>query len=176
MLDSLSRQLARSLKKHNVEADLEVLEYGIGIKLNRYGVLILTSILGILLHQWVESLIALISISVLRRFSGGVHFRSLTHCMLVTSLTCTLIPMISLPKGTLMLLASISFVITGLRAPNWFEEFTVIKPRMTYKLVSLMIVSLSFFVQSSILIIAFFIQTLTLLPLKGGHYDEETCR
>lgn len=37
-----------------VEADLEVLEYGIGIKLNRYGVLILTSILGILLHQWVN--------------------------------------------------------------------------------------------------------------------------
>ncbi|WP_176228829.1 accessory gene regulator B family protein [Paenibacillus aquistagni] len=57
-----------------------------------------------------ESLIALISISVLRRFSGGVHFRSLTHCMLVTSLTCTLIPMISLSKGTLMLLASISFI------------------------------------------------------------------
>ncbi|WP_170936415.1 accessory gene regulator B family protein [Paenibacillus aquistagni] len=57
-----------------------------------------------------ESLIALISISVLRRFSGGVHFRSLTHCMLVTSLTCTLIPMISLSKGTLMLLASISLV------------------------------------------------------------------
>ncbi|WP_420707422.1 accessory gene regulator ArgB-like protein [Paenibacillus sp. 1001270B_150601_E10] len=167
MLDTLSNHLARKLKRNNPDVDLELIEYGIAMKLNWYGVIFLTTILGLMLHQLLESLFALFCLTLLRRYSGGIHFKSLTICMFMTSITCTIIPLISLSKWMILILNVCSLILTLFRAPNWFEELAIEKPYKRYKFISLVIVAMNFLFHSSIMAIAFFIQTLTLLPLKG---------
>ncbi|MFW5436234.1 accessory gene regulator B family protein [Paenibacillus apiarius] len=150
-----------------------MLEYGIAMKLNMYGIFILTVVFGVIFKQLFESVLALIALGSIRRFSGGVHFSSLTVCMLITSLFCIVVPMVTLSKLTVVILTLLAMMIYLLRAPFWFEEMTEQKNDTLYKIVSLLLVSSNFIIQSSALAIIFFVQSLTILPTKGGVYFEK---
>lgn len=174
MLESLSRNIARTLKKNNPdnEVDIEVLEYGIAMTMNQYGVILITITIGAIFGQLMESVLALVGLATIRSFSGGVHFSSLTACMIMTSLFCVIVPVIPLSKTAVIILTMISILIFLFRAPNWFEEITVQKNGIIYKSLALLIVSCNLVLQSTILAIVFFVQALTILP-KGGVKDEK---
>lgn len=174
MLEAISRNIAIKLKKNNPESDVdvEVLEYGIAMKLNKYGVILITVTLGTIFGHLYESILALVALAAIRRFSGGAHFSSLTACMIISSLFCVITPMILLSKTTAVVLTLVSVCIYYFRAPNWFEELTVHKNDILYKYIAMLIVSGNLILQSSVIAIVFFVQALTLLP-KGGVKDEK---
>lgn len=174
VLESLSRNIARTLKKNNPdsEVDVEVLEYGIAMTMNQYGVMLITIVIGAIFGQLMESVLALVALATIRSFSGGVHFSSLTVCMIITSLFCVIVPVIPLSNTAVVILTMISTLIVILRAPNWFEEIAVQKDGVICKSMAVLIVSSNLVLQSTILAIVFFVQALTILP-KGGVKGEK---
>lgn len=174
VLESLSRNIARTLKKNNPdsEVDIEVLEYGIAMTINQYGVILITITIGAIFGQIMESVLAFVGLATIRSFSGGIHFSSLTVCMIMTSLFCVIVSVIPLSKTAVVIVTMISMLIFLLRAPNWFEEIAVHKNGTIYKCLAVFIVSINLVVQSTILAIVFFVQALTILP-KGGVKDEK---
>lgn len=95
--DSISKDIARKIASGNNEIDKdkeEVIAYGI------YGILqigmsiLLVIIFGIIFNVLIEALIMSFGISMLRKYSGGVHSNSSLGCLIIGTLVCILIPIL----------------------------------------------------------------------------------
>ncbi|MFD1775918.1 accessory gene regulator B family protein [Paenibacillus rhizophilus] len=172
ILEELSRRIAKKIKKYDPEGpgSLEVLGYGIGIKLNLYSGILLTVLFGLLFSSVLHSLLALASFMVLRKFSGGYHL-PITLCSLVTGLTASLVPLISLGQEGTILLTALSLLIALAFAPNNYEELYNVEFDSWSKGISVLIIASNLYFQSAIVAVSFMIQSLLLLPTyprKGG--------
>lgn len=172
MLEVLSRRIAKKLKENNPSSDIEVLEYGLALRLNMISIILITCLCGYILGHIIHSIFALIALCIIRRFSGGIHFKSLTVCMLTTSLFCTIAPMLSLDSGLTFVLTILSIIIFLAKAPNWFEDIRSVN-KSHYKLISTMIVCSNLIIQSDMLAVIFLVQAITLLPTRGGVNHEK---
>ncbi|MNB91547.1 accessory protein regulator protein B [compost metagenome] len=172
ILEELSKRIAIRIKKLDPEGpgSVEVLSYGIGLKLNLYFGIISTIVFGLLFSDILHSILALVSFMVLRKFSGGFHL-PITVCSIVTGLGAALIPLFTLSHVAILLLTGLSFLIALRYAPNNYEEIYNVKFDAWSKWISLLIISSNLYLNSSILALSFMIQCLLLLPIyprKGG--------
>ncbi len=170
MLEKLSRRIATSIKRADPDGpgSAEVLTYAIGIKLNWYSGLILTVFFGWILGDVINALLAFCSFVVLRRFSGGFHFRSLTACAIFSAAIFASIPLIHLGHDGALLLTAISAVIVLCVAPRKSEDLNPSKLEPYLKWISLAVVLTNFVFQSPVIALAFAAQAVLLLPRKGG--------
>lgn len=173
MLEGLSRRIANGLKKADPEGpgSVDVLTYIIAIKLNWYSGLILTLLLGWILSDVLNALLAFFSFVVLRKYSGGLHFKSLTVCAVFSAALFASIPLIPLGHDGTLLLTSITALVVLCVAPNNFEDINSSKIDPYLKWISLTIVLTNFVIQSPIIALSFATQAILLLPLpimKGG--------
>ncbi|WP_263560052.1 accessory gene regulator ArgB-like protein [Paenibacillus polymyxa] len=173
MLERLSRRIALGIKRADPEGpgSVEVLTYIIGIKLNWFSGLVLTTLFGWMLGHMVGALVSFFSFVALRKFSGGLHFKSLTVCAVFSAALFASIPLVDLGHGGTLLLTAITALVVLCVAPNNFEEINPSKIDPYLKWISLTIVLTNFIIQSPIIALSFAAQAILLLPLpilKGG--------
>ncbi|WP_342419874.1 accessory gene regulator B family protein [Paenibacillus sp. FSL H8-0168] len=171
MLERLSRRIALGIKRADPDGpgSADVLTYIIAIKLNWYSGLILTLLFGWVLSDVLNALLAFFSFVVLRKYSGGLHFKSLTVCAVFSAALFAGIPLIPLGHDGTLLLTSITALVVLCVAPNNFEDINPSKIDPYLKWVSLVIVLTNFIIQSPVIALSFAAQAILLLPLpKGG--------
>jgi accessory gene regulator B len=177
MLDSIANKVSISIKRANPEetCSVEVMQYSLGIILNTTFSLLMSLLIGLSLGNIMETLIFYISFSLLRVCSGGFHLKTATACNIVTTLICSLTPyFFHITGNSRWIINLISLTIMLLFAPNPDKNARIpfrLYPRL--KLYSVFLVGLNFIIGSSVIGLAFFVQSLTVIPWKGVNKDEK---
>uniref|UniRef100_UPI00406D0DD2 accessory gene regulator ArgB-like protein n=1 Tax=Paenibacillus sp. FSL L8-0158 TaxID=2954752 RepID=UPI00406D0DD2 len=171
MLETLSRHIASEIKKADPDGptSVEVMEYAIGIKITEISAVLMVAVIGWITGHFLGALLALLTIMLVRRFSGGVHFSNLTLCVCFTTAICVTIPFIFLNLSTSLIINACSLLVFVVYAPNHFIYIHKTKYHKYYKTVCILVCTLNFFIQSHIICLALAIQAFSILPLwKGG--------
>lgn len=170
MIEAYAEKLAITIKKANPEqtTSVDIMKYGIIMFTNGFAVLFSALIIGWLSGKFIETCIALCAYALLRFFSGGFHFKSALHCILYSVLILTLIPHIPFQSSWNIPILIISLIITTVFAPADIKNQTRIpeKYHPWLKYISLLIVIVNFFILSDIVTLAFFAQTIMLIPFR----------
>ncbi|MFC3745742.1 accessory gene regulator ArgB-like protein [Paenibacillus sp. GCM10012306] len=169
-MNKLAYKISSLIKNTNPEetSSVEVMQYALNIILNSILIFLGTLLISWLLGNLNESIIFIIFFSSLRFLSGGFHLKTATACNIVTILLCTLTPyLITFPNNRVWIINLISLLIMFLFAPNP-DKNAQIQPQLypTLKILSIILVSLNFFISSTVIGLAFLVQSLTIIPLK----------
>lgn len=171
MLEAVSRRIAAAIKKADPDGptSVEVMEYVLAIKLTEFSAIFLVSIIGWFTGHFFGSLLALGSLMLIRKFSGGIHFSNLTICVFFTTILCIAIPFIN-PSLFVIFIANVcSLLIFIVYAPNHFIYINKTKNHKYYKVICIVICALNFFIQSPVICLSLAVQSVSILPLwKGG--------
>lgn len=167
-MNSLANRIAVSIKKANPEEthSVEVMEYALGIILNTLLIIVSTAIIGLFMDRFAECMTFLLCFCILRLSSGGFHLNTALACNIVTTFISTALPSFITLSDTVLWIANIiSLVIMLVFAPNPDKNVRI--PTSMYpmlKLVSIAMVSSNFFLQSTVIGLAFLAQSLTVIP------------
>lgn len=169
MIHTLSRKLAFNIK--NVVPDhprsVEVLAFSISFILNTLLVIIFSIAVSFITGKFTETVIALASYPLLRIVSGGSHLNSGLWCILVSTTGITLISFSNFEAPVIQFMTAISVLLCFIYAPSKLKKTRI--PQKYYpllKLLSVLIASSNFLIQSSIVASAFLIQSLTLIRIR----------
>lgn len=175
MIDSTARKISIYIKKQVPAhpSSLEVLEYSIGMFLNVAAIITGSLLISLLTGKTVEVLTILISFSLLRQVSGGIHLKSGTSCAIVSISLFTLISFFQTDQAYVHVMTWATLLVLSLFAPSNFENQHNV-PKKYYpllKLASMLVVSSNFYFISDTLAITFLVQGLTLILGKEvKHY------
>ncbi|MEK5060454.1 hypothetical protein BK126_04305 [Paenibacillus sp. FSL H7-0326] len=168
MIDTAARKISVYIKQQVPEhpSSVEVLEYSIGMFLNIAAIIIGSLGVSYLTGNTTEIIIILISFSLLRQVSGGIHLKTGTACAVVSITLFTLISFFNTDRDTLIhAITVITLLIVLIYAPSNFEKQHNV-PKKFYpllKLISFIMVMTNFVFVSDALAISFFIQSITLI-------------
>jgi accessory gene regulator B len=169
-MNLLALKIVEGIKKSNPEQthSIEVMHYALNIILNTLLVIITSLCIGELTGQLKGTFLALCSFALLRMSSGGAHFKSARSCNIVSIFICSLIPHITyLIHNHLIWINLFSLLIMILFAPNPDANAQI--PKEWYlglKLISIILVSLNFWISSSVIGLSFLFQSFTvIIPL-----------
>jgi accessory gene regulator B len=168
-VEGIAGNIATSIIKNNPEtsSSYEVLKYGIIAFLNQ--VIITCSVLffGAITGHLLESFIAVIAFPIIRYFSGGVHLGSSMWCNLVTTtivLLSVYTPIEYWYNG--LVINAIALLIISVTAPSGIKRSRIDqKYYPLLKIISMVIIAINFAIQSPVLSVVFFIQSLTTLRI-----------
>ncbi|MBY0010354.1 accessory gene regulator ArgB-like protein [Paenibacillus typhae] len=167
-MNTLSHKIAVAIKQANPEEtySVEIMQYSLGIILNTLVIFITTAVIGLLTGNFAEFMTFLLSCSILRLTSGGFHLKTARACNIFSVLLCTLVPYIfSFFEMNLTLINMASLFIMLLFSPNPDKNARIPEKIFPFlKLVSVLLVSLNFFIHSSVIGLAFIVQSLTVIP------------
>lgn len=174
-MNLLASKIAAAIKDANPEDtySVEIMQYSLGIILNTLIIILVTAILGLVTGNFAPFMMFLFSFCLLRLASGGFHLKTARACNIVTILLSTLLPyFLTLTGQLLWIINIICLFIIILFAPN--PDIHARIPQKMYpvlKLTSILLVCLNFFFHSSVIGLAFFVQSLTVIPWTRG--DEQ---
>ncbi|WP_391574393.1 accessory gene regulator ArgB-like protein [Cohnella sp.] len=171
MVDGLSRQLAVGIKRVVPESpeSVEVLKYSISFILNAIFIIGFSLLISLFTGKIQEVIIVLIGYALLRQVSGGVHLKSGTLCIIISTVGATVLSFVSFNSTILLLATALSLLLALIFAPSRIEKQTRI-PEKYYpllKLISLALIASNLVIQSAVLASAFLLQTLTLIRGRG---------
>jgi accessory gene regulator B len=171
MIELMADKLARGIKQRAPEhpATVAVLKHSLAILINTFSILVLTLVLGIVTDHLYETLTVLISFAALRMVSGGLHLRSGTWCVIVTTAMVLLASHVEMAVSMTWIITALSFILAALFAPTDIQKQSRI-PQKYYpvlKILSIILVSANFLLGSSVVAASFMVQTLLLIPWKG---------
>lgn len=167
-MNSLANRIAITIKNANPEEthSVEVMQYSLGIILNTLLIIAGTAIIGFISGTFAECITFLFCFSILRLASGGHHLKTAMACNIVTTILSTLLPsLIIFSDSALWIANTISLIIIVIFAPNPDKNARI--PTSIYpllKLISILMVSSNFFLQSAVIGLAFIVQSLTVIP------------
>ncbi|WP_185897397.1 accessory gene regulator B family protein [Paenibacillus zeisoli] len=170
----MSKHLSSRIKQSDPEGpvSLEVLEYELGIRLNFLSTVLLTVLAGWITGNLREASLAMLSFLMVRRFSGGVHMKSLTLCAIVSAAIFVSISLISLEHDQVRLLTLLSAAIFLIYSPNILEELNPSPLTPYMKAISFMLVLTNLLFLSSAIALACAVQAFLILPFwKGGESE-----
>lgn len=176
MIDSTAKKISIYIKKQVPDhpSSLEVLEYSVGMFLNVAAIITGTLLISSMTGNMVEVAIILISFSLLRQVSGGIHLKSGTSCAFVSISLFTLISFFQTDQANVYVMTWATLLILLVFAPSNFENQHNV-PKKYYpllKVASMLVVSSNFYFVSDTLAITFLVQGITLILGKGvRHYD-----
>jgi accessory gene regulator B len=168
MIDTIANKLAASIKKANPEqtSSIEILQYSLLIYINTILIFVECLLIGWLTNKLLETLYCFIIFTILRFFSGGKHAGSVLVCNIVSTVLLTVIPHIANENFFLVLSMNIvSLFIVCIYAPNIDSETDI--DRRYYpvlKVVSILIVTSNFYMQSGVMGMCLLAQSLTIIP------------
>ncbi|SFA91195.1 accessory gene regulator B [Cohnella sp. OV330] len=172
MIATLSARIARSIKDAAPESpqSFEVLKYAVSFLLNAIFIIVLSLIISAFTGRVLETLIALISYAVLRQLSGGLHLKSGMACVVISTAGITAISMLDLNQDWKYILTAVSALLALIYSPSRIGKQTRISKKYYpyLKVASVVLILIGIMVGSSSIIVAFFVQSLTLIRLKGG--------
>ncbi|MBG9776161.1 accessory gene regulator ArgB-like protein [Brevibacillus laterosporus] len=167
MVGKLALALAHKIKKATPEESTseEVLAYSLSIQLNGIAIIVSSLIIGLITGKGCDTLIALVSFSLLRFASGGWHAKTMTTCYWLSTIIISLIPHLQIDKSLLLYLSIVSFLLVVIYAPRSKEENNIPRSALPYlKIVSVIIVCIGFYLDNTVVNLALFVQALTLIP------------
>jgi len=170
MVNTLAKRLAIGIKQVVPEApqSVEVLSYALSFILNALYIIGASLLISLFTGKVQEVIIVLIGYALLRQVSGGIHLKSGTLCIIISTAGATALSFVSFNHNVLLLVTAISLLLALVYAPSRIDKQTRI-PSKYYpllKLISLVIISSSFFIGSAVLASAFLLQSLTLIRKK----------
>ncbi|GGF76512.1 hypothetical protein GCM10010912_22000 [Paenibacillus albidus] len=169
-MNLIANRIAATIKKANPEEthSLEIMQYALVIILNTLSIVLLTFGIGLITGNLVDSLSFLFCFSTLRFLSGGFHLAKSRDCIIVSVLISTVIPhFFILTEHWLLITNALSVLIMLMFAPNPDRNAQIPKKFFPYlKVISLVLVCTNFFLDSSVVGLAFFAQSVTIIPWK----------
>ncbi|WP_248924809.1 accessory gene regulator B family protein [Paenibacillus hamazuiensis] len=158
-------------------SSVEVLKYSLTILLNYLLVFVTVMIICAFTGNVMDGFIALILLPLLRTFSGGVHLKTAKSCnylstilLLIAIYTKYNYFYIGIFLNILSILILLFYAPSGIKNISKLDE----KYHPLLKIISILIVSVNFFVESSLASNVFFIQSITLL--KTSQKIVEKCK
>ncbi len=87
MLNKLGKQITDVIiqKGYIGEDERELYEYGFFIVSSKIVYLLITSVFGLILNVWIESLIFFIAFDLVRKYAGGYHAATELRCAAITT-------------------------------------------------------------------------------------------
>jgi accessory gene regulator B len=175
MIETISEKLATHIHENTNNSNspsISVLKYSLIILVNTILIISLSLSIGILLGAFIETVIALISFSMLRQVSGGYHLKSSTLCATISTTMIVFIVGISkyLNQVDVIVLTTFSLILVLLYSPSNIEKQTriPIKYHGYLKLISAAMVCINYIIVSEVIAVSFLIQTLLLIKFKKG--------
>ncbi|WP_342478503.1 accessory gene regulator B family protein [Paenibacillus sp. FSL H7-0350] len=168
-MNILSNKIASIIKQTNPQetSSIEIMQYSLNIILNSLVIIISSLLIGWFTGSVGETATVLFGFAFLRFMSGGKHLKTATACNAISITLCSSLPHLSfLIENQLWIINLSSFIIMLIFAPN--PDANVRIPLRIYpflKVISLMMVTSNFFICSSVLGLAFFAQSLTVISL-----------
>ncbi|QGQ97035.1 hypothetical protein EHS13_20170 [Paenibacillus psychroresistens] len=156
------------IKKHSPNSSsIPVLVLGISTMLNLIIMFSLVTIISLVTGDFIKGFIATIGFCGLRYFSGGLHIKSANVCNVISALIVLIC--IYLPIGywyNINVLNAVSILLLAWNAPNGIKKSKLpVKFYPALKLISILIVSSNFFIESPTLSMAFLLQSITTVPI-----------
>jgi accessory gene regulator B len=185
IIEKASLSLAKSIRANYPEAaSEEVLKFSLNILINSVSSIIISLLVCLITGHFSAGILAILSYTLLRIFSGGVHLSSsITCCILsiIIFISSSHLVYNYFDLGLILDLTSIGIIL--FTAPSRIEQVTRIDPKYypVLKIISIMIIFTNFFIQSHIISTSFFIQSLLTTPisykvvyfLERRHYHEK---
>ncbi len=173
MIEVWAEKLAVLIKKSNEKetASVAVMKYALIIVINFLIPYTSALIFGWITGKFVETLICVFAIVLVRAVSGGYHFQSVTVCSIVTFLAASLPPHLSFPQEAVIYVNGISFILFALLAPANIKGYARMPEKffLIMKGISLVIVGGNLILQLPLLTMVFALQALSLLfPFGKG--------
>ncbi|MGF7048448.1 accessory gene regulator B [Paenibacillus sp. DS2015] len=170
MMKTLAYKIASLIKRTDPEGthSIEVMQYSLGIILNTVFIFVTSILLGWVTGRMGETVLVFLGIGILRMCSGGTHLKSAWACNIVSIVICVAIPHLSLFFGSMLIYMNVASLVIML----WFAprpDANVHISRKAYpwlKIVSVLLVALNFIIGSSVVGLAFLVQSLTIIPLR----------
>ncbi|WP_082211340.1 accessory gene regulator B family protein [Paenibacillus sp. HGH0039] len=149
--------------------DKEAIEHGLKIQLNFILVFLILICVGIFTNRLIDIAISALSLILIRKFTGGRHFKSSDICILFTTVVIVTIQYISdfIVPSQIQIINLIAIFLILLFCP--FGSIFEIKDRQVIrkKIICISIVLINMIlVSSSIVTVAFFVQGLDLITFK----------
>lgn len=170
LIEAIANRIAIKLKEANPEetASIEVMKYALFGILHNTVTLATAFLVGLVLDQFFDTFIAAVSFMLLRLVSGGYHFKTPLSCLIFSASIFVIIPLIPTSEISLFLLNILSLLLVILLAPSNIREHIRIPEKYfpLFKVISIVLVISSFFVNSPIITLAFFMQALTLITKR----------
>jgi accessory gene regulator B len=170
MIAKFAENIAVTIKNANPEqtASVEVMKYALVGIINTVGTIFMSVLFGLMTGKLASIALALFAFGFLRYFSGGLHLKTPVACMLVSTAMICVVPFIPVNQAIEAAMLLISLLLILIYAPSNVRGFARL-PEKYYpvlKIISLVIVSSSWFLDSSILTITFFIQSISLIEIR----------
>lgn len=178
MIELIADKTARLIKKANPEetSSIEVMRFGLIMVYGTTLTILLSIPISITLGTLSKTVYVLAAFAFLRFFSGGFHFSNAELCSISSAIGSVCIPFFQISDELSFSLIILSAVLMVVLAPRGINQSKIFKQEHypLLKIVSVSIVLTNLLIFSDLLTITFFIQSLTLLLVKGGEQHADT--
>ncbi|SYX84579.1 accessory gene regulator B family protein [Paenibacillus alvei] len=165
MIEEASNRLAILLKRNGSDVSYEVLTYALANILNIVMVTIVSITIGFISGKPLDTIISLIAFGVIRHFSGGLHAKTMDQCFIVSTMIIVVPPHIMLSTNAVLGISIFGLICYILFAPNVTEYLSSTKDqKLRNKFISVLLVSVNLYIQSTTLAIVFLVQALLIIP------------
>ncbi len=157
MIENTANLLAIKLNNFtkNTNINVDIVRYRLAEILHISIIFAASILISLFTGKTFDVIIALIAFGILRRFSGGYHFKTLEACEVFTVSLVTIITFIHLDNTFIINTIVLVMVVI----------FTK-KRSFTYRILSLLLVASNFIIDSDVAAISFLAQTLMLIKLR----------
>lgn len=162
-INKVSETLAIQIHKRVNRTSVAVLRYAINDLLNYLVFYCSVVLLGVITGRILDSLIAPIAFSIIKRFSGGIHLTTDTRCTIASALMVIFAiytPISYWYNGFILNLISLIFL--AIFAPSGSHAPRELHSR--FRIIAVSLVLVNFLISNSLLSKVFFIQALTTIP------------
>jgi accessory gene regulator B len=167
MIDKLALSIATGIKNTVPDhpASIARLKYSLSFILNAVFIIVFSLLVSLLTGKTYEVAILLFSFAILRQVSGGIHLKSGTTCVVVTVAVANAFSFLEISNDVTLWFTGISILIALIFAPSGIEKQTRIPQRFypLLKIISVIIISSNFIIESDMAATAFLIQAISLM-------------
>ncbi|EJW14657.1 accessory gene regulator B family protein [Paenibacillus alvei] len=173
MIERVSKGLATFLRRNGSHVSHEVLTYAFANILNILLVTTSSIAIGFISGRPIDTIVSLVAFAVIRHFSGGLHAKTMDQCFIVSTMIIVVPAHIVLPSSAIIAITVTCLMIFILFAPNITEDLNDAKDnKIRNKVISVVLVGINLYVQSSTLTLVYLAQALLIIPYsysrKGG--------
>lgn len=169
----MAYRIATGLKNRapSHHASVEVLQFAIEALINLIGTVMLALAISLVTGEIRTTILALLSLAMLRIISGGIHLKYSWACTILTAIVSNVASFSNFPYTFVVIATSISIILAAIFAPSRIEGQTRIPKRFfpLLKLLAITVISVNYFIGSSVIASAFLIQSLMLIRKGGSH-------
>lgn len=170
MINRLAQQTAIAIKNAvpNHPASVPVLKYALEAVYNTVFIIFFSLVIGVVTGRAMEVASVLICFATLRQITGGIHLRSNTLCVLISTAGSSALSFVHFGTTTIYIVSAIAAVLTFIYAPSRLNQHSRL-PKQYYpalKYAGVGLIALTLFFQSAPVAASVLIQSFTLIKQR----------